>query len=100
MYQTTFDTRDQDNSPGYCLMAKILIAACESNAFSVVDMALGAEAYKEWFANGTRQTLYATLTTSPLRHWRGMARYRIATEVKRFPKLDAAIRSARSRLGM
>jgi hypothetical protein len=29
-----------------------------------------------------------------------MARHRIATEVKRFPKLDAAIRSARSRLGM
>ncbi|MGC2557024.1 MAG: GNAT family N-acetyltransferase [Candidatus Sulfotelmatobacter sp.] len=100
LYQTTFDTRDQDNSPGYCLMAKILIAACESDTFSVVDMGLGAEAYKEWFANGTRQTLYATLTTSPLRHWRGMARYRIATGVKRFPKLDAAIRSARSRLGM
>jgi CelD/BcsL family acetyltransferase involved in cellulose biosynthesis len=100
LYQTTFDTRDHENSPGYCLMAKILIAACETNTFSVVDMGLGAEAYKEWFANGTRQTLYATLTTSPLRHWRGIARYRIATEVRRFPKLDAAIRSARSRLGM
>ena len=100
LYQTTFDTRDQENSPGYCLMAKILIAACESNTFSVVDMGLGAEAYKEWFANGTRQTLYATLTTSLPRHWRGMARYRIATEVKRFPKLDAAIRNARFRLGM
>jgi CelD/BcsL family acetyltransferase involved in cellulose biosynthesis len=100
LYQTTFDTRDEENSPGYCLLAKILIEACGMNTFSVVDMGLGAEAYKEWFANGTRQTLYATLTTSCLRHWRGMARYRIATEVKRFPKLEAAIRSARSRLGM
>jgi CelD/BcsL family acetyltransferase involved in cellulose biosynthesis len=100
LYQTTFDTRDEENSPGYCLLAKILIEACGMNTFSVVDMGLGAEAYKEWFANGTRETLYATLTTSPLRHWRGMARYRIATEVKRFPKLDAAIRSARSKLGM
>jgi CelD/BcsL family acetyltransferase involved in cellulose biosynthesis len=98
LYQTTFDTRDEENSPGYCLLAKILIEACETNTFSVVDMGLGAEAYKEWFANDTRETLYATLTTSPLRHWRGMARYRIATEVKRFPKLDAAIRNARSRL--
>lgn len=100
LYQTTFDTRDEENSPGYCLLAKILIEACETSAFSVVDMGLGAEAYKEWFANGTRQTLYATLTTSPLRHLRGMARYRIATEVKRFPRLEAAIRNTRSRLGM
>jgi CelD/BcsL family acetyltransferase involved in cellulose biosynthesis len=100
LYQTTFDTRDEENSPGYCLMAKILIEACGMNTFSVVDMGLGAEAYKEWFANGTRQTLYATLTTSPLRHWRGIARYRIATELKRFPGLDGAIRGARSKLGL
>jgi CelD/BcsL family acetyltransferase involved in cellulose biosynthesis len=100
LYQTTFDTRDEENSPGYCLLAKILIEACDTDTFNVVDMGLGAEAYKEWFANGTRQTLYATLTTSPLRHWRGIARYRIATEVKRYPKLEAAIRTARSRLGM
>ena len=100
LYQTTFDTRCEQNSPGYCLLAKILIEACEMNTFNVVDMGLGAEAYKEWFANGARQTLHATLTTSPLRHLRGMAGYRIATEVKRFPKLEAAIRNARSRLGM
>jgi CelD/BcsL family acetyltransferase involved in cellulose biosynthesis len=100
LYQTTFDTRDEENSPGYCLMAKILIEACGMNTFSVVDMGLGAEAYKEWFANGTRQTLYATLTTSHLRHWRGIARYRIATELKRFPGLDGAIRGARSKLGL
>jgi CelD/BcsL family acetyltransferase involved in cellulose biosynthesis len=100
LYQTTFDTRDEENSPGYCLLAKILIEACETSTFSVVDMGLGAEAYKEWFANGTRQTLHAMLTTSPLRHLRGMARYRIATEVKRFPRLEAAIRNTRSRLGM
>jgi CelD/BcsL family acetyltransferase involved in cellulose biosynthesis len=100
LYQTTFDTRCEENSPGYCLLAKILIEACEMNTFSVVDMGLGAEAYKEWFANGTCETLHASLTTSPLRHWREMALYRIATEVKRFPKLEAAIRNSRSRLGM
>ena len=98
LYQTTFDTRDEENSPGYCLLAKILIEACDMNSLNRVDMGLGAEAYKEWFANGTRQTLYATLTTSPTRHLREMARYRIATGLKQFPKLDAAIRNARSRL--
>jgi CelD/BcsL family acetyltransferase involved in cellulose biosynthesis len=98
LYQTTFDTRWEENSPGYCLLAKILIEACESSTFSRVDLGLGAEAYKEWFANSARQTLYATLTTSPLSHLSEIARYRIATELKRFPKLDAAIRNARSRL--
>ena len=100
LYQTTFDTRDEENSPGYCLLAKILIEACDMSALSRVDMGLGAEAYKEWFANGTRQTLYATLTTSSTRHLREMARYRIATGLKRFPKVDAAIRKARSQLGL
>jgi CelD/BcsL family acetyltransferase involved in cellulose biosynthesis len=100
LYQTTFDTRCEENSPGYCLLAKIVIEACETNMTRRVDLGLGGEAYKEWFANSTRQTLYATLTRSPLRHWREMARYRIATGVKRFPKLEAAIRNARSRLGL
>jgi CelD/BcsL family acetyltransferase involved in cellulose biosynthesis len=100
LYQTTFDTRCEENSPGYCLLAKILIEACEMSTLRRVDLGLGAEAYKEWFANSTRQTLYATLTTSPVRHLSEMAKYRIATEVNRFPKLGAVIRNTRSRLGL
>ncbi len=100
LYQTTFDIRCEENSPGYCLIARIVIEACEMSTFSQVDMGLGAEAYKGWFANSTRQTLDATLTASSLRHLRGIARYRIATAVKRLPKLEAAIRNTRSRLGL
>ena len=96
LYQTTFDTRHQENSPGYCLLAKILIEASENN-LNVVDLGLGAEAYKEWFANSTRQTLYATVTTSLLGHLREISRYRLASLVKR-SKLEAAIRKARARL--
>jgi CelD/BcsL family acetyltransferase involved in cellulose biosynthesis len=98
LYQTTFDVRFEENSPGYCLIARIIIEACEKNSLSLVDLGLGAEVYKEWFANSSRQTLYATLTTSPVRHLREIARHRIATEVKRFPKLEAALRNTRSRL--
>jgi CelD/BcsL family acetyltransferase involved in cellulose biosynthesis len=98
LYQPTFDIRCEDYSPGYCLTARIVIEACETSRLNVVDLGLGSEGYKEWFANSTRQTLHVTLTTSPLRHWREIATYRIATEVKRFPKLEAAIRNARSRL--
>jgi CelD/BcsL family acetyltransferase involved in cellulose biosynthesis len=98
LYQTTFDIRSEENSPGYCLLAKILIEASGMNTLHLVDMGLGAEAYKEWFANSSRQTLHATLTTSPVRHWREIARYRVAKKVKSFPKLEAAIRRMRSRL--
>ena len=100
LYQTTFDTSYEENSPGYCLLGKILIEACEKSHLRLVDLGLGSEGYKEWFANGTRQTLHATLTTSPVRHLRGIARHRVATEVKSYPKLEAAIRNARSRFGL
>jgi CelD/BcsL family acetyltransferase involved in cellulose biosynthesis len=100
LYQTTFDARFEENSPGYCLLAKIVIEACETSTLRRVDLGLGSEVYKEWFANGTRETRHATITTSPVRHLAEMARYRVATEVKSFPKLEAAIRSARSRFGL
>jgi CelD/BcsL family acetyltransferase involved in cellulose biosynthesis len=99
LYQTTFDIRCEDNSPGYCLLGKILIEACDISTMKLVDLGLGAEGYKEWFANSGRQTLYATLTTSPVRHVREIVRYRLASEVRRFPKLEAAIRNTRSKLG-
>lgn len=98
LYQTTFDTRCAENSPGYCLLGRILLEACNIKTLGLVDLGLGAESYKEWFANSSSQTLYVTLTTSPLSHWREIARYRLAAGVKRFPKLEGAIRSARSKL--
>jgi CelD/BcsL family acetyltransferase involved in cellulose biosynthesis len=100
LYQTTFDIRSEDNSPGYCVLGKILIAACDMDTMEIVDLGLGAEGYKEWFANSGRQTLYATLTTSPVRHVREIARYRLSAEVRRFPKLEAALRTTRSKLGL
>ena len=98
LYQTTFDIDWEEHSPGYCLLGRILIEACDTSALERVDLGLGSEAYKEWFANSSRQTLYAALTTSPLRHVREAARYRVATEVKRSPRIEAAIRNALSRL--
>jgi CelD/BcsL family acetyltransferase involved in cellulose biosynthesis len=100
LYQTTFDIRCEENSPGYCLLAKILIEACDMSSMARVDLGLGAEGYKEWFANSARQTLYAAVTASTVRHWREITRYRIATEVKRSPRLEAAIRNGLSRLGL
>lgn len=98
LYQTTFHLGCKDDSPGYCLLGKILIEACEQNALRLVDLGLGSEEYKLWFANGGRKTLHATVTTSAVRHLGEIARYRVASEAKKYPKLERAIRNARARL--
>jgi CelD/BcsL family acetyltransferase involved in cellulose biosynthesis len=98
LYQTTFDIGCAEDSPGYCLLGKILIEACEANTLRAVDLGLGSEGYKGWFANGRRETVHATVTTSAVRHLGEIARYRVASEVKNFPKLEHAIRNARTRL--
>jgi CelD/BcsL family acetyltransferase involved in cellulose biosynthesis len=91
-YQPTFDGRHEENSPGYCLLSRVVIEACDMDGMNVVDLGLGAEGYKERFGNGTRQTLYVTATKSWGRHLREIARYRLASALKRSPKVESAVR--------
>jgi CelD/BcsL family acetyltransferase involved in cellulose biosynthesis len=72
-YQPTFDGRYEENSPGYCLLSRVVIEACDMDRLNVVDLGLGAEGYKERFGNSTRQTLYATATKSWGLHLREIA---------------------------
>jgi CelD/BcsL family acetyltransferase involved in cellulose biosynthesis len=97
-YQPTFDSRQEENSPGHCLLSRIVIEACDIDGMKLVDLGLGAEGYKERFGNSTRQTLYATVTRSWRRHLREMVRYRAASAVKRSPKVEAAVRRVLARL--
>ena len=69
-----------------------MIEACDMDRMNVVDLGLGAEGYKERFGNATRQTLYVTATKSWGRHLREIARYRLATALKRSPKVESAVR--------
>jgi CelD/BcsL family acetyltransferase involved in cellulose biosynthesis len=96
-YQPTFDSRQEENSPGYCLLSKIVIEACDKDEMKLVDLGLGAEGYKERFGNSVRQTLHATLTKSWSRHLREVARYRAASLLKRSPKAESAVRGLLSR---
>jgi len=91
-YQPTFDSRWVEQSPGYCLLARIVIEACDMGEMKRVDMGLGAEAYKERFENSTRQTLYATATKSWRRHLQEITRYRLANILKRSPQVESAVR--------
>ncbi|MGA7218856.1 MAG: GNAT family N-acetyltransferase, partial [Candidatus Sulfotelmatobacter sp.] len=96
-YQPTFDSREEENSPGHCLLSRIVIEACDLEGMKLVDLGLGAEGYKERFGNSTRQTLYVTISKSRRRHFQEIIRYRAATALKGSPKLDRLVRRLLSR---
>ena len=83
----------EEFSPGVYLLAKIIHEACEDPGVSVVDLGLGAEGYKERFANSCRQTLHVTLTRSYSEHLRGVVRYRAAQVLKKWPAGEKAARN-------
>jgi CelD/BcsL family acetyltransferase involved in cellulose biosynthesis len=97
-YQPTFDSREEENSPGHCLLSRIVMEACDMKTMSFVDLGLGAEGYKERFGNSTRPTLYVTLTKSRRRHILQIVRYRAASLLKGSPKLEVFIRRLLRRL--
>jgi CelD/BcsL family acetyltransferase involved in cellulose biosynthesis len=98
-YQPTFDTKVEQQSPGYCLLTKIITEACDTPEMRVVDLGLGAEGYKERFANSARATLHATATTSFVSCVAEIARYRMAQAVKLSPRLESAVRAGVRRSG-
>jgi CelD/BcsL family acetyltransferase involved in cellulose biosynthesis len=95
-YQPTVNDDYSDFSPGYCLLAKIVELGCDSPELSMVDLGLGAEGYKERFANASRSTLYCELNRSLVRHWRAVARHWLAQIATRSPAIEGRIRSVRS----
>jgi CelD/BcsL family acetyltransferase involved in cellulose biosynthesis len=97
-YQPTFDSRWGQQSPGYCLLSRIVTEACDMDEMKVVDLGLGGESYKERFGNTTRQTLHVTVTKSVGRHLQEILRYRAASVLKQSPKIESAVRSVLGRL--
>jgi CelD/BcsL family acetyltransferase involved in cellulose biosynthesis len=96
-YQPTFDSRQEENSPGHCLLSRIVIEACDMDGMKVVDLGLGAEGYKERFGNSTRRTLYVTMTRSWSRYLREIVRYHAASVLKRSPQVESAVRRVLNR---
>lgn len=95
-YQPTVNDYYGDFSPGYCLLAKIVESGCDSPELNMVDLGLGAEGYKERFANASRATLYCELNRSLARHWRAVARHWLAQIATTSPALEGRIRSVLS----
>jgi CelD/BcsL family acetyltransferase involved in cellulose biosynthesis len=98
-YQPTFDTSYERFSPGYCLLSKIISEACDKAEMRAADLGLGAEGYKERFANSARSTLHASFTKSLDRHAREIVRYYAAQAVKLVPGAESAVRSVLGHIG-
>jgi CelD/BcsL family acetyltransferase involved in cellulose biosynthesis len=97
-YQPTFDSDLERYSPGFCLLAKIVEEAADNPAMSMVDLGLGAEEYKDRFANQSHETLYVTLRASLTQHMWEILRYRTAELIRKSPRLEAGIRWVAERL--
>jgi CelD/BcsL family acetyltransferase involved in cellulose biosynthesis len=96
-YQPTFDSDLEKYSPGFCLLAKVIEEAADDPRIKFVDLGLGAEEYKERFANHSRETLHVSLNISALSHLRGMVRYKAAEAVRAWPPAEKAMRSCLAR---
>lgn len=92
-YQPTFDSRMEEEWPGYCLLSKMVIEACDEAMIRVVDLGLGDEDYKGRFANAARDTLHISLTSSIIKHVRTAARYRAAEAIRFVPRAEMFARA-------
>jgi CelD/BcsL family acetyltransferase involved in cellulose biosynthesis len=92
-YQPTFVSGLEKYSPGFCLLAKLIEEAADDPGLKTVDLGLGAEEYKDRFANQTREILYVTLNTSAARHYREIVRYHAAEIVRTSPRAEAVARA-------
>jgi CelD/BcsL family acetyltransferase involved in cellulose biosynthesis len=92
-YQPTFDTKFDNFSPGFCLLSKLIEAACDTPSVTRVDLGLGAEGYKERFATETRKTLHVSLRRSKISCAKAKLRYRAAEVSKISPVVERKLRS-------
>ena len=101
-YQPTFNSSVEKHWPGFCLLSQVIQDALQIPSLNVLDLGLGAEAYKAKFANASRETLHVTLSTSLARHWAVMLRHRCVELVRSSPrreKIADSLRQSLRRLG-
>jgi len=94
-YQPTFVNDLEKYSPGFCLLAKLIEEAADDPTVKTLDLGLGAEEYKDRFANQTREILYVTAHASAARHYREIFRYHAAEILRVSPPMEAAARGLR-----
>ena len=97
-YQPTFDSRQEENSPGQCLLLRIVTEACDMDGSRWLIWAWVRRAIRSDLATVRDRPLDVTLTKSWSRHLREIVRYRAASALKRSPKVESAVRRLLRRL--
>jgi CelD/BcsL family acetyltransferase involved in cellulose biosynthesis len=96
-YQPTFVNDLEKYSPGFCLLAKLIEEAADDPQWKTLDLGLGAEEYKDRFANQTREILYVTLNASAGAHYREMLRWHSSEVIRKSPRVEAVARAVSER---
>jgi CelD/BcsL family acetyltransferase involved in cellulose biosynthesis len=95
-YLPTFQMEYEHVSPGSCLLRLMVEEGARDASLQWLDLGLGDEAYKERFANNTRQTRYVHLSRGFQRHLASMARQTLTRAADRFPQVGNKLREART----
>lgn len=93
-YQPTFESDVRQFSPGTCLLSRIIEDACEDSETEVVDLGIGAEGYKERFANAQCSTIHVEVSSSIMQRSRAALRYYAASSIKSVPAVEAGVRAS------
>lgn len=97
-YQPAIEPELDRYSPGMMLLAKMVLESCDNADLDVLDLGLGAEGYKEQFANGIRETLHFTLTQSRAAQMRAVVRYGSAQMIKKWPVAERVVRQGLAKI--
>lgn len=97
-YQPTFVSDLEKYSPGFVLLSRMIAEAGSDPLVKTVDLGLGAESYKEVFANAHRRTMHVTLHRSRLRYWAEIARFRAATAIMAKPTFEKIVRKLAAKM--
>lgn len=97
-YQPTVRHRMLKNSPGLCLLGKVVTAACDTAGVNVVDLGLGVEDYKDRISNASRETLHMSVHASVASYLKEAVRHRSAKLATKSPAVEAFLRRQRERV--
>ena len=95
-YLPTFQMEYAHVSPGACLLRLLVEEGARDASLQWLDLGLGDEAYKERFANNSRQTRYVHLSRGLRRHAASVGRQMLSSTAARFPQFGNKLRGARA----
>jgi CelD/BcsL family acetyltransferase involved in cellulose biosynthesis len=95
-YLPAFQMEYEHASPGSCLLRLLVEEGARDTSLRCFDLGLGAEPYKERFANSMRQTRYVHVSSGLWRQVAAMGPQKLSRLATRFPQVADKFRVARA----